>query len=169
MLFSTYWECERYWVFPAGLAIFAAGLGIRVWAQMHLHYRLKERKVLTTTGPYRIVRNPIYIANTLIMISASVLSELLWFTPFMLLWCAVLYSLVVRHEEKHLTSKYGQAYVDYVRQVPRWIPGIPDCLKVASPHVRHFMLRSLGAEMYCFLYIIPFVLKEVVSDLHTPL
>ena len=169
MLFSTYRESETYWVFPVGLAIFAAGFGIRVWAQMHLHYRLKERKVLTMTGPYRIVRNPIYIANTLIMISACVMSELLWFTPFTLLWCALVYSLVVRHEERHLTSKYGQAYVQYLHEVPRWLPKVPAPLNTGSPQVRHYILRSLGVEMYCFLYIIPFILKEIISELYAPL
>ncbi len=30
---------------------------------MHLHYRLKTHKIITLTGPYRYVRNPIYSAT----------------------------------------------------------------------------------------------------------
>lgn len=165
MMFSTYWECERYWVIPVGLAVFAVGFAIRVWSQMHLHYRLKVHKVLTTTGPYRFVRNPIYIANTLILLAACIVSELLWLAPFLLVWCALVYSLVVRHEERHLTSKYGQAYLDYLNDVPRWLPRVPPLIQ---PHVtvRQFAVRSVGAELYCFLYILPFVVKEILSDMH---
>jgi protein-S-isoprenylcysteine O-methyltransferase Ste14 len=164
MVFSTYWECERHWVFPLAFGLFGAGFAIRVWAQMHLHYRLKVRKVLTTTGPYRFVRNPIYIANTLILLGACIMSELLWLAPFLLIWCCLVYSLVVRHEERHLTSKYGQAYLDYMNQAPRWLPRAP---ALGQPRVRvgHFAVRSVGAEMYCFLYILPFVLKEIISDM----
>ena len=92
MLFCHYRECEGHWVFYAAWALFGAGFGIRVYAQMHLHYRLRVHKVLTMTGPYRYVRNPIYIANTLILVGACVMSELLWLTPLMLVWCALVYT-----------------------------------------------------------------------------
>lgn len=164
MVFSTYQEYERHWIFFVALAVFGAGFAIRVWSQMHLHYRLKVRKVLTTTGPYRFVRNPIYIANTLILLGACIMSELVWLAPFLLIWCALVYSLVVRHEERHLTSKYGQAYVEYLESVPRWLPRVPP---LSQPHVtvRQFAARSVGAEMYCFLYILPLVFKEIFSDM----
>lgn len=165
MVFSTYWEYERHWIFPVASAVFGVGFAIRVWSQMHLHYRLKVRKVLTTTGPYGFVRNPIYIGNTFILLGACIMSELLWLTPFLLIWCALVYSLVVRHEERHLTSKYGEAYLDYVNNVPRWLPRVPPLVQ-PTVHVRQFAARSIGAEIYCFLYILPFVLKEILSDMH---
>ena len=72
-----------------------------------LHYRLKMRKVLTSTGPYAWVRNPIYIANTSMLVGLTCTSEHFWFVPIMLLWCAVVYHYVVRREESHLRDKYG--------------------------------------------------------------
>ena len=47
-------------VWPVGLLVFSLGVSLRIWAQIHLHYRLKIRKILTATGPYAYVRNPIY-------------------------------------------------------------------------------------------------------------
>lgn len=169
MLFSTYGECEKHWIFSVAWAIFGAGFAIRVWAQMHLHYRLRVHKVLTTTGPYRFVRNPIYIANTLILAAACVMSELVWLTPLVLAWCALVYSFVVRHEENHLSEKYGTPYIHYLQEVPRWLPRVPAALNTPAPIVRNFLLRSVRAELFCFLYVLPFVLKEILSDLHVPL
>lgn len=165
MLLSTYWEYEGHWAMPVAWAVFGAGFAIRVWAQMHLHYRLKVRKVLTITGPYRFVRNPIYIANTLILLGACLQSELLWLAPFLLAWCGVVYNLVVRHEERHLSSKYGQPYLDYCKTVPRWAPYLKPLSQAHAPAVRAFFARSIRAELFCFLYMLPFVAKEIVSEM----
>ena len=66
-LFSTAGRVDRPWLcWGLGLALFAAGVFVRLWAQEHLHYRLRAETALTRTGPYRRMRNPIYVGNTLI-------------------------------------------------------------------------------------------------------
>jgi len=124
MLVCTWGETE--WdalLWPVGTCVFAAGLFLRLWAQLHLRYRLNVKTRLTTTGPYQYVRNPIYIANTLLLVALCVLSELLWLCPLVAAYCAMVYSLVARYEERRLSAKYGRAYLAYQRSVPRWIPG----------------------------------------------
>ena len=165
ILFVFYRETESAaLVWPAGLALFCAGVGIRIWAQMHLHYRLRERKILTTTGPYVFVRNPIYIGNTLMLLGVTVLSELLWFLPVMLLWCTVVYHFVVRREETHLADKYGEPYREFMRSVPRWVPRLGGG-ETSVYGVSRFAARSILVELPCFLLILPFVVKEVWSTL----
>jgi protein-S-isoprenylcysteine O-methyltransferase Ste14 len=141
-------------------------VALRVWAQIHLHYRLKVRKVLTVTGPYRFVRNPIYIGNTLIMAGACMLTELFWFVPIQVVYCAIVYSLVLRYEETHLTAKYGGAYLDYMSRVPRWIPRIGAS---GSPAGRgllaQYAVPSLRAEAHNMLFLIPFIIKELAHHL----
>lgn len=69
-VFSTWHEYENHtilWAVAGG--IFIMGLALRIWAQQHIHFRLRTEKGLTITGPYTMVRNPIYIANTLICIA----------------------------------------------------------------------------------------------------
>ena len=46
------YEQENWLIYPLGGALFTAGWIMRVWSQMHLHYRLKVHKVLTKTGPF---------------------------------------------------------------------------------------------------------------------
>ncbi len=150
------------WVWSIGLSVFFSGVAIRIWAQTHLHYRLRVHKILTRTGPYACVRNPIYIANTLMLLGLTIVSELLWFLPIMLIWCCILYSFVVRREERHLTEKYGVPYVQFMTDTPRWMPHLRDMLGCRGIVFR-FLPASLVAESHCTLLLIPLVAKEWFS------
>ena len=65
------YEYDRL-VWPLGLLLFLRGWALRIWAQQHVCYRIKTNKALTTSGPYAVVRNPIYIGNTLIVLGVIV-------------------------------------------------------------------------------------------------
>lgn len=160
LVFLFIGETERdALIWPIGLTVFFSGVVIRVWAQTHLHYRLKMRKTLTTSGPYYFVRNPIYIANTIMLLGLTVLSELLWMLPVMLAWCTVVYSLVVRREEQHLLEKYGEPYQKFLERVPRWIPQRASHSGQGG-FVTHFLRASLVAEAHCALLLLPLIGKE---------
>jgi len=157
--------------FGCGGLVFALGVFLRIWAQMHLHYRLKIRKTLTVTGPYALVRNPIYLGNTLILAGACMLAELFWLVPIQIAYCAVVYTFTVRYEEDHLTEKYGDAYKEYVSLVPRWFPKGTAGLSVAEGSFGRYLSASLLAEAHLLLLLVPFVVKELgiawISHLHT--
>src|SRR5215467_2848259 len=76
-------------------------------------------------GPYRWVRNPIYLAALLI-----VLGEAWLFTsPRLLAYAAAMafcfHLFVTGYEERTLARRFGPAYLEYRRAVPRWIPHKP--------------------------------------------
>ncbi len=76
---------------------------------------------LLTTGPYRISRNPIYLAMTLVLISLALgLGNL---TPLFLpvLFTLTIDRLFVRHEERMLVASFGVQYEDYCARVRRWL------------------------------------------------
>ena len=163
MFLCRWHEAEQDWfIFPLGGAVFAAGLLLRVWAQTHLHHRLKVKMELTTTGPYRHVRNPLYIGNTLMRIGLSVLMELLWLVPIVLVYCAVVYMLVVRDEERRLESEYGAHYREYSRQVPRWMPLARAEAAPLNPPAIAFLGASIIAEAHNLLWLILPLAKELV-------
>jgi protein-S-isoprenylcysteine O-methyltransferase Ste14 len=160
-IFCFVGECERASiVWPLGVLFFVGGWALRVWAQKHLGYRLKINKTVTTSGPYSLVRNPIYIANTLVILGTIALSEVLWMLPITLLWCAVLYSLVVHYEEQRLAAKYGNEYLDYLTAAPRWLP------RLASPqgnaHFQCSLSQMLRAELHVVLIIAVPLVKEFI-------
>jgi len=141
--------------------IFSAGFGLRIWAQQHLHFRLKMKMNLTSTGPYVLTRNPIYIANTLICLAVTVASEALWMLPITLLNCCLVFHFVVKHEEHNLLKKYGDQYAEYLQQVPRWLPQLSALSKINwSPA---FLAPSIKAEAYNLLFLVPPLLKELLT------
>jgi len=109
-------------IWPLGVLLCVMGWALRMWAQRHLGYRLKIRRTVTTFGPYALVRNPIYMANTLVILGTVAMSEVLWMIPITLLWCTLVYALVAHFEERRLTTKYGEDYRHYLRATPCWCP-----------------------------------------------
>lgn len=77
---------------------------------------------LVEVGPYRRVRNPIYIAALLIVLGEA----WLFLSVDLLLYAGALavgfHLLVVTYEEPRLRARFGEQYDDYRRRVPRWIP-----------------------------------------------
>ena len=79
-------------------------------------------KELVAVGFYRYVRNPMYVG-----ILAMILGHFLWFGYWNLLIYAILvflffHAFVMYYEEPTLRRKFGAAYEEYCRRVPRWIP-----------------------------------------------
>jgi len=159
---SFHLETEEDWlIWPLGALIVVLGVALRVWAQAHIRVRLRVSRRLVTAGPYAIVRNPLYIANTLICVGATIVSELLWLVPVTLVWCAVVYSVVVRQEEPRLLRKYGEPYHRYVSAVPRWVPRTPGVKNLGM--VNEHLCAALAVEIPCLLILLPYVVKEAVS------
>jgi protein-S-isoprenylcysteine O-methyltransferase Ste14 len=157
-------ETELDWlIWPLGVSIFILGLLLRIWAQQHLHYRLRVKKHLVTTGPYSFMRNPVYLGNLLICLGSVVTSELLWLVPIALFYCFGIYSLAVRYEEGHLTEKYGESYRKYMLEVPRWFPRTIrfETLRIKNEYIRPAIL----AEIHCIFALLPFLIKEMISGI----
>jgi protein-S-isoprenylcysteine O-methyltransferase Ste14 len=77
---------------------------------------------LVVIGLYRHVRNPIYLGVLTIIIG-----HFFWFkTIWMLIYAVAVYLFfhlfVILHEEPTLKRKFGTAYENYCKSVPRWIP-----------------------------------------------
>ena len=77
---------------------------------------------LVAVGFYRYVRNPMYVG-----VLAIIIGHFLWFGQWYLLVYAVIVfvafnTFVTYYEEPTLKRKFGTAYEDYLKQVPRWIP-----------------------------------------------
>ncbi len=159
--FCTLYETEAEWLWPIGISLLLFGIFLRIWAQQHLHYRIKTHKILTMTGPYQFVRNPIYLGNLFLCLGATLISELLWLAPITLFYCFAIYSLVVRYEEAHLAGKYSQPYSRYMAEVPRWFPKLR---RVENLGITNgYLKQAIISEMHCFLLFLPYLLKEIVT------
>jgi protein-S-isoprenylcysteine O-methyltransferase Ste14 len=96
---------------------------------------------LNTEGPYRIVRNPIYLAD-LSAICAFGLC-LPWVGLVMPVLFYLHYVRIIQYEEVSLSARYGEAYRKYSAEVPRLLPS-PRCIAVLPLALREFQLTPNG-------------------------
>jgi protein-S-isoprenylcysteine O-methyltransferase Ste14 len=109
-----------------GAALVLAGVSLRVWARVHIGRSSDTRKLhagsLVCTGPYDLIRNPLYAANVAIASGLAVLVGAGVWTVLLTLVLACHYRAVVRAEERMLEGAFGPAYREYCTRVPRWWP-----------------------------------------------
>ncbi|TIQ39751.1 MAG: isoprenylcysteine carboxylmethyltransferase family protein [Mesorhizobium sp.] len=76
---------------------------------------------LVTSGPFGITRNPMYLANTSLLIGVSFITGIAWFLLIAFLAAFATQKLAIEKEEKMLAAKFGKKYRDYAKRVRRWI------------------------------------------------
>ncbi len=110
-------------VILAALAIWMAfGAVKHLGRQFRLHAGLYHDHELVRTGPYAIVRHPIYAA-LLAMLLATILIVTPWkWAAVSLLIYVVGTEIRVRSEEKLLAARFGQEFREYRSRVPAYIP-----------------------------------------------
>jgi protein-S-isoprenylcysteine O-methyltransferase Ste14 len=72
-------------------------------------------------GPFRFTRNPLYLALCLLQVALGFfLND--WITLLFVVPLTVIFHYgVVLREERYLTAKFGEPYLQYKREVRRWI------------------------------------------------
>ena len=118
---------ENLGVFGIGAGMVVAGLGFAIWARYHLGRNwsgviaLKEDHELIRTGPYHLVRHPIY-SGLILAIAGSAIAR--GGLGALLAVGLVLYSFLrrVRIEENWMEETFGQDYDDYRAATPALIP-----------------------------------------------
>ena len=105
-----------------GLAIVVAGIAIRVtarsWKQAHCEGGL------VTTGPYAVVRNPMYVGSFLIGLGLCVVIGNPAFLALSATAFVVVHWLVARGEERALAAEWPDDYAAYKASVPGWVPSL---------------------------------------------
>lgn len=95
------------------------GESIRVWAAGHL----RKEQILTTGGPYRFMRNPLYLGSFLIAVGFGLASGSVWVWLIIFGYFLLVYIPVVKYEERILREKFPE-YDTYVASVPAFYPSL---------------------------------------------
>jgi protein-S-isoprenylcysteine O-methyltransferase Ste14 len=80
---------------------------------------------LVKSGPYRWVRNPMYLGVLSVFFGEAILFHSLLLVVCGLLISVVVHLFVVFYEEPTLRRQFGESYETYLRTVPRWLPRYP--------------------------------------------
>jgi protein-S-isoprenylcysteine O-methyltransferase Ste14 len=112
--------------------VIAAGTGLYLWCLWNFASAghgtpgpWDAPRRLVAAGPYRWMRNPIYVAALMIVGGEAWLFlslPLLWYAAAM---AAFFHLAITRYEEPALRRRFGAEYTEYRRTVPRWIPRPP--------------------------------------------
>ena len=148
-----------------GAPFLVAGEMLRIWACGYLE---RKGKKLATDGPFAHLRNPLYAGNFLmgvgvVIISGKILNGALFFVGF---W--ILYRGTIRKEEEKLQERFGENYLHYLREVPRFFPRItPYPSRPKSSFQWRFLLKHrehitlLGLILY---FVVVYLWKEMLAQ-----
>jgi protein-S-isoprenylcysteine O-methyltransferase Ste14 len=139
------------WLDLLGLVLTLAGQALRAAVIGFAYVKRGGRNkrvyaaTLITTGLFGVCRNPLYLGNGLIIaglltIQGNPVTGLLG-----LLFFAFAYLSIVASEESFLIGKFGAAYLDYCRDVPRWWPNFGS-LAEATEGMRFDWRRVIATE-----------------------
>jgi protein-S-isoprenylcysteine O-methyltransferase Ste14 len=78
---------------------------------------------IVTDGPYRYVRNPMYLGHLIALLGLAV-TFWSWFGIVLVAVNAVRFHRRVLADEARLRAVFGVEYADYQARVKRWIPGV---------------------------------------------
>lgn len=158
-----------------GGILLALHLAARLWACRYIrgaarvHARKsQERKVLVTGGPFSLVRNPLYVANTAGIAGACLLFGPAWFAVVAGVASATWYALVVRWEETILARLYGDDYRAYCALVPRFVPRLRAPAQLPRPDTRDLypwlkvLRRERGAVGLGLLTVLLAIVNEMM-------
>jgi protein-S-isoprenylcysteine O-methyltransferase Ste14 len=110
-----------------GIALGAGGLALMAWAMATL--RRQGTTVmphagatrLVTSGPFGYLRNPIYLADVMVMLGLAELTQNVWFVIYAAVFGVLVTWLAILPEERHLEARFGKDYLDYKSRTRRWV------------------------------------------------
>ena len=115
------------WTFALGSTLTAAGVLFTVWARRHIGTNwsatvtIKEGHELVTTGPYAIVRHPIY-AGLLLALVGTALAIAEWRAILAIALALVSFVRKLRLEERWMRQQFGESYRVYCQRTDALVP-----------------------------------------------
>ena len=144
--FGAPWQ-ELAWEVVA-VAVALVGLGLRVWAVGSAPSGTSERSTvnprasqLRTSGPYSVVRHPLYLANGLMALGLSLFPGV-WYLPLVLVLATLLYyERIAAREEAFLIERFGPEFEAWAANVPAIVPSLAGYRRANTPFSSRKVLR----------------------------
>lgn len=125
-LYRPLWQ-QGLWPFWVGAVITVSGLLFAVWAREHLgrnwsrSVTIKQDHELITTGPYAVLRHPIYTGILAGFLGLAIaISEVRGFVAVALVF--LVFGVKLSMEEKWMHSQFGETYAAYVHRTAALVP-----------------------------------------------
>jgi protein-S-isoprenylcysteine O-methyltransferase Ste14 len=116
------------WRSVVGMVLWAAGLAFAIWARLHIGRNWgtpmsqKDEPELVTSGPYRLVRHPIYTGILVAGVGTAIALSWSWLLIVAVTGIYFIYSAIV--EERYMTTQFPDTYEAYKRSTKMLVPFI---------------------------------------------
>ena len=114
-LLLSQFQRQHFWM---SVLFVAAGEALRIWAAGHL----RKEQMLTTGGPYRFIRNPLYLGSLFLCAGFCLVTGSLWIWLLVPAYFLLCYLPVIRYEESILRQKFSNDFPAYAAAVPAFYP-----------------------------------------------
>jgi protein-S-isoprenylcysteine O-methyltransferase Ste14 len=115
------------WLWPVGLALAVAGAIVAGACIATFIFRgrgtpapFDPPREFVATGPYRYVRNPMYVGAALVIAGGGLVVSSVSVVALTVAFLAIMHLFVVLHEEPALERSFGDSYEQYRSSVHRW-------------------------------------------------
>jgi len=160
---SLVWELACFAISTLGLAIRVLTVGTSPRGTSGRNTREQKAAALNTTGPYSVVRHPLYVGNYLIALGLSLFSRT-WYLPVIVSLATLLYyERIAAREESFLEARFGAEFRRWAARVPALVPRLSGYQPAAKPFDWR---RALRREFYAVATITTaFFVLDLTEDL----
>lgn len=111
---------------------------------------------VVVAGPYAYTRNPLYIGNIMMYCGVGIMSNALspWLVLVAFAYFAVQYSMIVSLEEEFLEREFGDVYLQFRKDVPRFFPRFVPNRHPAQEHQKANWSEAFRSERRTFQAIL---------------
>lgn len=138
-----------------GILLIIIAIAGRTFSALHIGGYKKE--ILIETGPYSVVRNPLYLSTLIGAAGIGAQTSSLVMIVICTAATAIVFGRVVAREEQYLRLKFGSAFEEYAARVPRFIPSFSKYRDVDQLVVQPKFVYRTFLESSCFLIAIPVI------------
>ena len=112
--------CLLVGLFGLGIRAYAGGYAPRGTSGRNTRRQIAD--TLNTTGPYSLVRNPLYLGNFFMGLGPALFPGMWWLTLIYVLVFWLYYERIIFAEEAFLREKFGQSFLDWAARTPAFVP-----------------------------------------------
>ena len=144
-----------------GMSMALVGMVVRLYAS---GYIMKNRE-LAQSGPYALVRHPLYTGNILLVIGFAIANSSLWAVPVAVLFFWFYYPPAIEYEDRKLRGIFGQVWQDWAARTPALLPRFANAAAMGG--VQWSLAKSLrkNGEILIAVFVL-FCAWRVLSPLY---
>ena len=143
-----------------GFVLVVFGSFGRIWASLYIEGN--KTKNLVTSGPFSMVRNPLYFFSLIMLLGFSLALKAIYLPLALLLIFVIFHIPTIANEERKLRKNHGDKFESYMKSTPRLIPNI---LKYKRPETGEKVLVKISRINGVLIEVIGYLFLYTLIDI----